>query len=129
MSDNLANTMPFSQVMGVNVTEATSASVVGEIEVREDLCTTGGIMHGGAIMAFADALGAIGAFLALPAGAKGTTTLESKTNFLGAAPLGERVIGKTKPVKMGARQSVRQTGIRLENGRQVALVTQTHLVL
>ena len=129
MSDNLANTMPFSQMMGVSVTEATTASVIGEIEVREDLCTTGGIMHGGAIMAFADALGAIGAFLALPAGAKGTTTIESKTNFLGAAPLGERVIGETKPIKTGARLSVWQTEIRLEDGRQVALVTQTQLVL
>ena len=129
MSDNLANAMPFSQMMGVSVTEATTASVIGEIEVRKDLCTTGGIMHGGAIMAFADALGAIGAFLALPAGAKGTTTIESKTNFLGAAPLGEHVIGETKPIKTGARLSVWQTDIRLENGRQVALVTQTQLVL
>ena len=129
MSDNLANTMPFSQMMGVNVTEASTASVIGEIEVREDLCTTGGIMHGGAIMAFADALGAIGAFLTLPEGAKGTTTIESKTNFLGAAPIGEHVIGETKPVKTGARLSVWQTDIRLKNGRQVALVTQTQLVL
>lgn len=129
MSDNPANAMPFSQMMGVSVTEATAVSVVGEIEVREDLCTTGGIMHGGAIMAFADALGAIGAFLVLPAGAKVTTTIESKTNFLGAAPLGERVIGETKPIKTGTRLSVWQTDIRLENGRQVALVTQTQLVL
>lgn len=86
-------------------------------------------MHGGAIMAFADALGAIGAFLSLPEGAKGTTTIESKTNFLGAAPQGRKVVGVTTPVKTGSRLSVWQTDIRLEDGRQVALVTQTQLVL
>lgn len=82
MSD-LADTMPFSKLMGVKVLEATAEKVVGELVVRGDLCTAGGILHGGAAMAFADSMGAIGAFLALPEGAIGTTTIESKTNFLG----------------------------------------------
>lgn len=129
MTNNPANTMPFSKLMGIEVTKATREEICGELSVREDLCTTGGIMHGGAIMAFADALGAIGAFANLPEGAKGTTTIESKTNFLGAAPQESRVVGVARPVKIGARLSVWQTDIRLDTGRQVALVTQTQLVL
>ena len=91
---NLADSMPFSSLMGVEVSEASAERVVGTLTVRADLCTAGHILHGGAIMAFADALGAIGAFLTLPQGAKGTTTIESKTNFLGAAPEGSVVRGE-----------------------------------
>lgn len=129
MTTNPADTMPFSRLIGVSVTSASDSEVKGELEVREDLCTAGGIMHGGAIMAFADSLGAIGAFLSLPAGAKGTTTIESKTNFLGAAPVGSRIHGVTTAIKTGSRLSIWQTAINLETGDQVALVTQTQLVL
>ncbi|WP_333806929.1 PaaI family thioesterase [Phenylobacterium sp.] len=129
MSDNAADVMPFAKLMGVQVEEATKERVRAHLVVREDLCTTGGILHGGAIMAFADALGAIGAFLTLPEGAKGTTTIESKTNFLGPAPQGKKVIGETTPVKVGRTLSVWQTRITLEGGRDVAVVTQTQLVL
>jgi len=129
MSNNPADTMPFSKLMGVNVTNASKDAVSGELIVRDDLCTTGRIMHGGAIMAFADALGAIGAFLTLPDAAKGTTTIESKTNFLGAARQGSTVFGASKPVKLGSRLSVWQTEIKTESGKPVALVTQTQLVL
>ena len=129
MTNNIANTMPFSKLMGIDITSADKDQIAGELVVRSDLCTTGSIMHGGAIMAFADALGAIGAFLSLPEGAKGTTTIESKTNFLGAAPQGRKVLGVTTPIKTGSRLSVWQTDIRLDNGRQVAIVTQTQLVL
>ncbi|MCP5916513.1 PaaI family thioesterase, partial [Klebsiella pneumoniae] len=76
-------------------------------------------------MAFADALGAIGGFLNLPEGAAGTTTIESKTNFLGAAPEGGTVSGETTPVSVGRRLSVWQTHIRRADGKPVALVTQT----
>lgn len=129
MSSNPADAMPFSKLMGVKISEATPEKLLGQIEVRPELCTSGGIMHGGAIMAFADAMGAIGAFITLPEGAKGTTTIESKTNFLGAAPVGETVEAETVPVKTGKTLSVWQTRIRLANGRDVALVTQTQLVL
>lgn len=129
MPTNPADIMPFSKLMGVTVTSAAKDRIAGELVVRPDLCTSGQIMHGGAIMAFADALGAIGAFMNLPEGSKGTTTIESKTNFLGAAPEGETVIGETIPVQIGKRLSVWQTRITRDNGKAVALVTQTQLVM
>ena len=139
MTFNPAHTMPFSKLMGVNATTVSAEAVEGEITVREDLCTTGGIMHGGAIMAFADALGALGAFAdalgalgafaSLPEGAKGTITIESKTNFLGAAPVGSLAKGRSVPLKTGRRMSVWQTTIETADGKAVAVVIQTQLVL
>lgn len=126
---NPAHAMPFSKLMGVEVSEAGKDRVVGTLMVREDLCTAGGIIHGGAIMAFADALGALGAFANLPDGAAGTTTIESKTNFLGAAKQGETVTGESTPVQIGRRLSVWQTRITRPDGKAVALVTQTQMVL
>jgi uncharacterized protein (TIGR00369 family) len=126
---NPADAMPFSRLMGVIVTAASKDAVEGEIIVREDLCTAGGIMHGGAIMAFADALGAVGAVASLPEGAGGTTTIESKTNFLGAAPVGATVTGRAVPLKTGRRMSVWQTMITTADGKPVAVVIQTQLVL
>lgn len=129
MSTNPADAMPFSRLMGVIVTSATALAVEGEITVRDDLCTAGRIMHGGAIMAFADALGAVGAVACLPEGAGGTTTIESKTNFLGAAPVGAVVRGRSVPLKTGRRMSVWQTTITTADAKDVAVVIQTQLVL
>jgi 1,4-dihydroxy-2-naphthoyl-CoA hydrolase len=126
---NFADQIPFAKTMGVEITEATPDRVVGRLLVRPDLCTGGAILHGGAVMAFADSLGAIGAFLSLPEGAIGTTTIESKTNFLGAAKAGITVIGETTPVHKGNRTSVWQTRITREDGKAVALVIQTQMVL
>jgi uncharacterized protein (TIGR00369 family) len=126
---NLAATMPFATLMGVEVEEATPDRVVGRLLVRDDLCTAGGILHGGAIMAFADSLGAIGGFLSLPEGAIGTTTIESKTNFLGGAKADKTVRGETTPVHRGKRTSVWQTKITTDDGKSVALVLQTQMVL
>ena len=120
--------MPFSNLMGVEVVERSKAKVTGQLLVREDLCTAGGILHGGAYMAFADALGAIGGFLNLPAGAR-TTTLESKTNFLGAAKVGSTVLGEATPLHIGRRSSVWQTRITNESGKLLALVLQTQMVV
>ena len=128
MSGNLAESMPFSKLMGVRVTEATRERVVGELLVRADLCTAGGILHGGAIMAFADALGALGGFLNLPAGAR-TTTLESKTNFLGSAKVGTTVEGEAIPLHIGRRSSVWQTRITNDDGKLLALVLQTQMTV
>ena len=125
---NMADRMPFSKLMGVEVTEATKERVTATLVIRPDLCTAGHIMHGGAVMAFADAVGAIGAVLNLPEG-KGTTTIESKTNFLGAGPEGETVTAVATPVKIGGRLSVWKTRITRADGKDVALVTQTQLVL
>lgn len=126
---NLADQIPFAKTMGVDVTEATPDRVIGRLLVRPDICTTAGTLHGGAVMAFADSLGAIGAYLSLPEGAAGTTTLESKTNFLGAARAGLTVIGESTPVHKGKRTSVWQTHINTEDGKAVALVIQTQMVL
>jgi uncharacterized protein (TIGR00369 family) len=102
--------------------------VVAELTVREDLCTSPAVMHGGAIMAFADTLGAAGTILNLPEGA-GTTTLESKTNFIAGAPLGARLIGEATPVHRGRRTQVWTTRIATAEGRLIAVVTQTQMVL
>ena len=125
MSANPAHSMPFAKLVGVEITSATAEAIEGYLDVRDDLCTTGGIIHGGAVMAFADAMGAVGAFVALPEGAKGTTTIESKTNFLGAAKIGERVTAVAKPLSIGRRISVWQTMMTRPDGKPVAVVTQT----
>lgn len=129
MTSNPADFMPFSRLMGVEITSAGPDGVEGSLLVRDDLCTSGGILHGGAIMAFADALGAVGAFATLPDGAGGTTTVESKTNFLAAAKAGTTVTGKSKALSTGRRISVWQTEISREDGKRVAVITQTQLVL
>lgn len=121
--------MPLAGTLGVEIDRAAKDGVAGRLPVRPDICTAGHIVHGGAIMAFADCLGAVGAFLTLPEGASGTTTIESKTNFLGAGPEGSVLVGEATPVKIGKRVSVWQTRIRTEAGEEVALVTQTQLVL
>ena len=77
--------LPFAELLGIEFIEAAPDRVVAEMNVREDLCTRPAVLHGGAIMAFADTLGAAGTILNLPEGA-GTTTIESKTNFIAAAP-------------------------------------------
>jgi uncharacterized protein (TIGR00369 family) len=110
------------------VVEATKTRVVGRLTVREELTTGGHILHGGAYMAFADSLGAVAGFLNLPAGAR-TTTLESKTNFLGSARVGETVTGEATPLHVGRRSSVWQTRITNADGRLLAMVTQTQMTL
>ena len=126
---DFAAAMPLAGTLGVTIHEGSKERVAGKLLVRPEICTAGGIVHGGAIMAFADCLGAVGAFLTLPEGANGTTTIESKTNFLGAGPVGSTLIGEAAPVKIGKRLSVWQTRIRTEEGAEVALVTQTQMVL
>ena len=110
------------------MTEARKTIVRGRLHVRTELCTASRIMHGGAIMAFADTLGATGAFLNLPEGAL-TTTIESKTNFISPAPEGSTVLAESTPVHIGRRSSVWQTRLTREDGKLVALVTQTQMVL
>jgi 1,4-dihydroxy-2-naphthoyl-CoA hydrolase len=120
--------LPFATLIGIRFTSATPERVTAELDVREDLCTRPAVLHGGAIMAFADTLGAAATILNLPDGA-GTTTIESKTNFLAPAPVGSKVIGETTPIHRGRRTMVWQTRITNEAGRAVALVTQTQMVL
>lgn len=119
---------PLARLIGVEITEAGKDRVVGRLAVRPEICTTFDTLHGGAIMAFADTLGATGAFLNLPPGA-GTTTMESKTNFVGAAKVGSVVTGESTPIHIGRTTSVWQTRITREDGKLVAIVTQTQMVL
>jgi len=120
--------MPFSNLMGVEIVERSKARVVGRLMVRDDLCTAGGILHGGAFMAFADALGAIGGVMNLAPGAR-TTTLESKTNFLGSAKAGTVVEGEATPLHVGRRSSVWQTRITNADGKLLCLVLQTQMTV
>ncbi len=118
----------FPELIGIEFTHVTPERVAASLRVRPELCTLDGILHGGVIMAFADTLGAFGAVLHLPDGAR-TVTVESKTNFLGAAPRNSLIFGEAKPVHLGRTTSVWQTQIVGENGKAIALVTQTQLVL
>ena len=119
---------PLPRWMGITVTVAEPGRVVAELTVREDLCTAGDIMHGGAIMAFADTVGALGTIVNLREG-QGTTTVESKTNFFAASSVGARLIAETMPLHRGRRTQVWETRITNEQGRLVAKVTQTQMVL
>jgi 1,4-dihydroxy-2-naphthoyl-CoA hydrolase len=127
--DHLRNLkLPFSDLLGIEFVSADKDRVVAELIVRAELCTRPAVMHGGAIMAFADTLGAAGTILNLPDGAA-TTTIESKTNFIAGAPLGARLVGEALPVHRGRRTQVWTTRITTAEGRLVAVVTQTQMVL
>jgi 1,4-dihydroxy-2-naphthoyl-CoA hydrolase len=118
----------FPGLMGVKLVEATQDKIVARMLVRPDLCTAGGICHGGAYMAFADTVGAIGTVMNLPPNAR-TTTIESKTNFLGAAPVNTTITAESTPLHRGKTTMVWQTMIRSEAGKLCAVVTQTQMVL
>jgi len=119
--------LPFAQMMGIEFVAASKDKVVAELEVTPKLCTRPTTIHGGALMAFADTLGAAGTILNLPEGAN-TTTLESKTNFIAGAPIGTRLVGETTPVHRGRRTQVWTTRISTAEGKLVAIVTQTQMV-
>ena len=121
--------MPFAELKGVTFVEADRDRVVARMLVRPDLCTLFNTLHGGAIMAFADSVGAAATIINLPEDAKGTTTLESKTNFIGGAKEGATLVATATPIHRGRRTQVWQTRLETEDGRLVAIVTQTQLVL
>ena len=117
----------FPGLMGIQLLEVTPERVVATMEVRPDLCTTGKVLHGGAIMAFADTLGAVGTIAILQD--TRTTTIESKTNFLRAAPEGSRITAECIAFPRGKTTIVWQTQIKTDTGKLCAVVTQTQLVL
>lgn len=121
--------MPFAELKGITFVEADQDHVVARMVVRADLCTLNHTLHGGAIMALADSVGAAATVINLPEDAKGTTTVESKTNFIGAAREGTAVIATATPVHRGRRTQVWQTRLETEDGKLVAIVTQTQMVL
>ena len=118
----------FPGLMGVRLVEVTPERVVAELEVRPDLCTAGGILHGGASMAFADTLGAVGTVVNMEPG-KRTTTTDSSTKFIAAAKVGTVVTGECVALHRGRTTQVWQTSIRNAEGRLCAVVTQTQLIL
>jgi uncharacterized protein (TIGR00369 family) len=122
------NPLPFARLLGLKFVAASETGVTAEMVVRPDLCTRPDILHGGAVMAFADTLGAAATVVNLPEG-KTTATLESKTNFVGPAPVGATVIGETTPVHLGRRTHVWTTRVTTREGKLVAVVTQTQMVL
>ena len=115
-------------LLGIQLVEVTPDRVLATLKVRPELCTTGKILHGGTIMAFADTLGAVGTFLNLPAG-KRTTTTDSSTKFIGAARVNTTVTAESVALHRGRTTMVWQTTIRTAEGKLCAVVTQTQLVL
>jgi uncharacterized protein (TIGR00369 family) len=126
MQERLKGILP--ELLGIQLLEVTPEKVLATLEVRPDLCTTGGILHGGSIMAFADTLGAIGTAVSMSQG-YGTATIESKTNFIGGARVGSTVTGESTPVHKGRTTQVWQTRVSGADGKLVALVTQTQIVM
>ena len=124
-----ANPLPFAALLGIEFLSAAPDAVEARMAVRPDLCTLSQFAHGGAIMSFADTLGGAAAFVNLPADAKGTTTLESKTNFIAGAPAGTTLIGRCALVHRGRRTQVWQTRVETEEGKLIALTSQTQMTL
>jgi uncharacterized protein (TIGR00369 family) len=121
--------LPLARHLGIRFLSAEADEVVAELEITDALCTSGSIMHGGTAMALADTVGAVATFLNLPEGAAGTTTIESKTNFLAACPAGQVVRATATPVHRGRRTQMWQTKITRADGKLVAITSQTQMVL
>ncbi|MEU2555503.1 PaaI family thioesterase [Streptomyces sp. NPDC013313] len=125
---DLLAAMPFAAGLGIELREATADRAVGTLAWAPEACTAGGALHGGALMALADSVGAVCAYLNLPAGATGTSTVESKTNFLRAVTTG-RVHATARPLHVGGTLLVVQTDLRDDRDRLVGQTTQTQIVL
>ncbi len=123
------STMPLCAALGITATQFDAERVVLQLAWKPELCTSGGLLHGGALMALADSAGGASAFLNLPEGATGTSTIESKTNFLGAVREGASVTATAVPLHRGGTTIVVETELRTDSGALVAKTTQTQAVL
>ncbi len=121
------DSMPLCRTLGVSVRKLSADEVAMDLEWAPELCTAGGLLHGGVIMALADSAGAACAFANLPEGAGGTATIESKTNFLGGVRSGS-ITARSRPLHVGRTTTVVETEVHDEGGRLVAKVTQTQAV-
>jgi 1,4-dihydroxy-2-naphthoyl-CoA hydrolase len=119
--------VPFASTLGVELVSASAEEVVGRLSWREALCTTGGALHGGALMSLADNLGGVCAYLNLPAGAA-TATISSSTHFMHAVRRGQ-VTGTARPLRVGRSVIVVQTDLRDDEGRLVVQTTQAQAVI
>ena len=128
LSHFVTDPLPFAKLLGLELVTVTPERVEAALQVREELCTRPAVLHGGAMMAFADTLGAIATVANLAQGAT-TTTIESKTNFFAAIPVGDTVRAECTPLHRGRTTMVWQTKIMRSDGRVAALVIQTQLVI
>jgi 1,4-dihydroxy-2-naphthoyl-CoA hydrolase len=127
-TEQLHGLVPLSATLGIRLAEATSDAVRLELDWRAELCTAGGVLHGGALMSLADTAAAVCAFLNLPTDAEGTTTIESKTNLL-AAVRGGTVTAAATPLHVGSTLIVVEADLRRDDDRLVAKTIQTQAVL
>lgn len=128
MSDLAEFQSPFAAFLGIKVTHVSLDRVEAQLEVRKELATVPDILHGGAVMALADNLGGLATVANLPEGAR-TATIESKTNFFSAIPVGETARAECTPLHRGRTTMVWQTRITRSDGRLCALVIQTQIVI
>jgi uncharacterized protein (TIGR00369 family) len=128
LTEQVRSAMPFADTLGLELLEASTEEVRGRVTWEERLTTAGGLLHGGVLMAAADAFGAFLAFLNLPEGSTATATIESKTNFFAAVRSGT-VEARSRPLHRGSRTIVVETDLFDEAGKHVARVTQTQAVL
>ena len=127
-TEALNTAMPFGRRLGIELVSASRGEVVTRLAWAEDLCTTTGALHGGALMGLADSGGGLCAFLTVPEDATGTATIESKTNFFGAVREGH-VTATSRPLHKGRTTIVVETDVHDGKGRHIARVTQTQAVL
>lgn len=121
--------VPFAAHLNLELKAISRERVVVHASIKPEYCTAGGTAHGGFLMALADFTGAIGAFHTLPEGAKTTTTIESKTNMMGAIPAGSVLIATATPLHIGRRTSVWVTRVESESGKLASVTTQTQMAL
>ena len=126
--EGMADAMPFTRLLGAVFTHVDTGEVRARLDWSPERCTSGGMLHGGALMALADSTGGACAFMNLPAGATGTTTVESKTNFIRGVSQGS-VEAVSRPLHIGRTVVVVETDLRDDRQRLVARVVQTQLVL
>ncbi|HEY1636706.1 MAG TPA: PaaI family thioesterase [Acidimicrobiales bacterium] len=126
--DSLQRIMPFASTLGIETVVNTPSEVRARLGWSESLCTSGGVLHGGVIMALADSTGGACAFLNLPEGASGTTTIQSTTNFLRAVR-GGHIEAASHPLHAGRTVIVVETDVTDADGKRVARVTQSQAVL
>src|SRR5882757_8662051 len=120
---------PFAGFMGMRILEASPERVLAELTVTENLTNRNGVLHGGALMAFADNLGGTAATANLPASGGSTATIESKTNFFAGIPEGDVAKAECTPLHRGRTTTVWQTRITRGDGKLAAIVTQTQLMM
>lgn len=128
-TDFLRTTMPLCGALGMTASHLGADRVVVHLDWRPELCTANGVLHGGAVMAVADTAGGACAHFNLPEGAVGTSTIESKTNFLGAVRKGSSLTATAVPLHAGRSTIVVETELRTDDGRLVGKTTQTQSVL